>query len=131
MGTQLGPLGEPVNPTFLAPDRNVFTGKPLPPPPPSAPGFTVDNHAMALRVGELESLADEIGLVADQLDCTGDIGPGGLSAAVAELTSQWRDGLHTMRDTIKSMADAVNAQGHNYVQAEEVEKSAFHQKFGT
>jgi len=114
----------------LSPTVDPLTGRPIRVPPGSG-GYTVDDGVMATTVGELETLADTVGSAADQLaHGSGDLGPGGVGAAVAELATQWRDGLSGMRDRIGQMADAVRAAGAGYVRTEQAAADSFRTKYG-
>ncbi|HEV8562663.1 MAG TPA: hypothetical protein VGR06_40615 [Actinophytocola sp.] len=80
-----------------------------------AQGFTVSTGSLAIRIGELRSLASAVEGAATALGTTcGNLGPGELTAAVQEVSEQWSDGLGTMREKIDTMADNVSAAVDNY-----------------
>jgi hypothetical protein len=107
-----------------------LSGRPILVPPGSG-GYTVDDSVMATTVGELEVLADTVGSAADQLTHgSGDLGPSGVGAAVAELATQWRDGLSGMRDRIQHMADAVRSAGAGYARVEQAAADSFRTRYG-
>jgi hypothetical protein len=98
---------------------------------PGAGGYTVDDTVMARTVGELEVLGDTVGAAADQLaHGGGDLGPSGVGAAVAELATEWRDGLTGMRDRIQHMADAVRTAGAGYARTEQAAADSFRTTYG-
>ncbi|GLW95849.1 WXG100 family type VII secretion target [Actinokineospora globicatena] len=83
-------------------------------------GYTVDTTSLAIRVGELRALADEVEVAADRLALSaGDLGPGDLAAAAQEVADQWRDDLGAMRDKIGKIADNVRSAVANYEQVEQ------------
>jgi hypothetical protein len=78
-------------------------------------GYTVDTSSLAIRVGELNAVADQVGEIVATLDLTGgDLGPGDIGAAVAEVAGKWRDNLGDMRDKISTIADNVRGAVDNY-----------------
>ncbi|MFC4856625.1 hypothetical protein [Actinophytocola glycyrrhizae] len=78
-------------------------------------GYTVNTTSLAIRVGELTAVADEVGEIIGALDLTGgDLGPGDLGAAVAEVAGEWRDNLGDLRDKIGRIADNVRGAVANY-----------------
>jgi hypothetical protein len=78
-------------------------------------GYTVNTTSLAIRVGELNAVADQVGEIVGKLECTGgDLGPGDISAALAEVAGEWRDNLGSMRDKIGSIADNVRGAVDNY-----------------
>jgi hypothetical protein len=78
-------------------------------------GYTVNTDSLAIRVGELNAVADEVGAIVGALDVTGgDLGPGELSAAVAEVAGEWRDNLDDMRGKIEKIAGNVRGAVANY-----------------
>ena len=80
-----------------------------------AQGYTVNTASLAIRIGELRSLAGAVESAAFALGSTGgNLGPGDLTSAVAEVSDQWYDGLGQMRDKIDTMADNVSNAVANY-----------------
>jgi hypothetical protein len=78
-------------------------------------GYTVNTTSLAIRVGELNAVADQVGEIIGALDLTGgDLGPGDIAAAVAEVAGEWRDNLGDMRDKIGTIADNVRGAVANY-----------------
>ncbi|PPK62374.1 hypothetical protein V5P93_001641 [Actinokineospora auranticolor] len=85
-----------------------------------AGGYTVDTTSLAIRVGELKALAEEVDAAAGALQgASGDLGPGDLAAAAQEVADQWRDDLGSMRDKIDKIADNVRRAVDNYEQVEQ------------
>jgi hypothetical protein len=84
-------------------------------PTPSSDGFTVNLDSLAIRVGELRSVANQVGEIVTALDLGGgDLGPGGIAGAVAEVAGRWRDNLGALRGKIDTIADNVDNAVHNY-----------------
>lgn len=82
---------------------------------PGMTGYTVNTTSLAIRVGELNAVADQVGEIIGALDLTGgDLGPGDIAAAVAEVAGTWRDNLGDMRDKIGTIADNVRGAVANY-----------------
>ena len=82
---------------------------------PGMTGYTVNTTSLAIRVGELNAVADQVGEIVDALDLSaGDLGPGGIAAAVAEVAGEWRDNLDDLRAKIDRMADNVRGAVANY-----------------
>ncbi len=78
-------------------------------------GYTVNTDSLAIRVGELNAVAAQVGEIVGTLDLTGgDLGPGEISAAVAEVAGEWRDNLGDMQDKIGKIADNVSGAVANY-----------------
>ena len=78
-------------------------------------GYTVNTTSLAIRVGELNAVADQVGEIIGALDLTGgDLGPGDIASAVAEVAGEWRDNLGDMRDKISKIADNVRGAVANY-----------------
>jgi hypothetical protein len=78
-------------------------------------GYTVDTGSLAIRVGELNAVADQVSEIIGTLDLTGgDLGPGEIGAAVAEVAGRWRDNLGDMRDKIEKIAGNVRGAVSNY-----------------
>jgi hypothetical protein len=97
----------------------------------AAAGYTVDTAGLASRVGELRAVADSVGAAAAALNVSGgDLGPGNLPGAVADLRGQWQDGLGHMRDRINTMASAINGANANYSHVENAAEQAFTTRFG-
>ncbi|MDQ3404279.1 MAG: hypothetical protein M3548_12915 [Actinomycetota bacterium] len=83
-------------------------------------GYTVDTASLAIRVGELKALADEVEAAANALEVTGgDLGPGDIAAAAREVADQWRDDLGSMRDKIDTIAGNVDGAVANYTAVEQ------------
>lgn len=78
-------------------------------------GYTVNTDSLAIRVGELNAVAAQVGEIVGTLDLTGgDLGPGGIADAVAEVADEWRDNLGGMRDKIETIAGNVRGAVANY-----------------
>lgn len=78
-------------------------------------GYTVDTSSLAIRVGELNAVADQVSEIIGTLDLTGgDLGPGEIGAAVAEVAGRWQDNLGDMRDKIEKIAGNVRGAVANY-----------------
>jgi hypothetical protein len=83
-------------------------------------GYTVNTDSLAIRVGELNSVADQVGEIIGTLDLTGgDLGPAAIGDAVAEVAGEWRDNLGDMRDKIEKIAGNVRGAVDNYTLLEE------------
>jgi hypothetical protein len=83
-------------------------------------GYTVNTDSLAIRVGELNSVADQVGEIIGTLDLTGgDLGPAAIGDAVAEVAGEWRDNLGDMRDKIETIAGNVRGAVANYTLLEE------------
>lgn len=84
-------------------------------PPPSSDGFTVNLNSLAIRVGELKAVANQVDEIVTTLDLDGgDLGPAGITDAVSEVANKWRDNLGKMRDKIDTIADNVDNAVTNY-----------------
>lgn len=82
-------------------------------------GYTVNTDSLAIRVGELNSVADQVGEIIGTLDLTGgDLGPAEIGAAVAEVAGEWRDNLDDMRGKIETIAGNVRGAVDNYTAIE-------------
>jgi hypothetical protein len=78
-------------------------------------GFTVNNESLAIRVGELKAVANQVDEIITALDLSGgDLGPGDIAGAVAEVADQWRGNLGQMRDKIEEIAENVADNVYNY-----------------
>ncbi|HEU5470106.1 MAG TPA: DUF6507 family protein [Actinophytocola sp.] len=78
-------------------------------------GFVADTAALATRVGELRAVAGEVSGACSALEVNGgDLGPGDIGAAVAEVVGQWRDNLGKMTDKINTIAGNVSSAVTNY-----------------
>ena len=85
-----------------------------------ASGYTVDTASLAIRVGELNAVADSVGEVISTLNAAGcDLGPGEINSAVAEVIEQWQDNLGKMRGKIDKIADNVRGAVDNYEAVEQ------------
>ncbi|GAA3014822.1 hypothetical protein [Actinokineospora diospyrosa] len=83
-------------------------------------GYTVNTTSLAIRVGELRALAEEVEIAANRLSVSaGDLGPGDIAAAAREVADQWRDDLGSTRDKIDKIADNVRSAVANYEQVEQ------------
>lgn len=83
-------------------------------------GYTVNTDSLAIRVGELNAVAGQVGEIITTLDLSGgDLGPGDISGAVAEVADQWRENLSSMQDKIDTIAGNVSGAVDNYVTLEE------------
>jgi hypothetical protein len=84
-------------------------------------GFVADTDALAIRVGELRAVAGEVEGACAALEVSGgDLGPGDISAAVAEVVGQWRDNLGKMTDKINTIAGNVSSACANYATLEQM-----------
>jgi len=82
-------------------------------------GFTVNTTSLAIRVGELNAVAADVASLASDLQCpAGDLGPGEINAALAEVAEDWQDGLNELRDTISTIADNVDGAVADYTRVE-------------
>ncbi|MCG8919523.1 hypothetical protein L6E12_27495 [Actinokineospora sp. PR83] len=85
-----------------------------------ASGYTVNTTSLAIRVGELNAVADSVGEVISTLNAAGgDLGPGEITAAVTEVIDQWQQNLGAMRDKIGTIADNVRGAVANYESVEQ------------
>ncbi|WP_075976721.1 hypothetical protein [Actinokineospora bangkokensis] len=85
-----------------------------------ASGYTVNTTSLAIRVGELNAVADSVDQVISTLNAAGcDLGPGEITAAVAEVVEQWRDHLGQFRDKVDRIADNVRGAVSNYESVEQ------------
>lgn len=83
-------------------------------------GYTVNTDSLAIRVGELNAVAAQVGEIVGTLDLSGgDLGPGDIAGAVAEVASTWRSNLGAMQDKIDTMAGNVSQAVSNYELAEQ------------
>lgn len=84
-------------------------------------GFVADTAGLATRVGELRAVAGEVAEVCAALDISaGDLGPGDIAGAVAEVVGQWRDNLGSMTDKIDTIAGNVSDACDNYLALEQL-----------
>lgn len=89
-------------------------------------GYTVNTESLAARIGELRSLVESVESAANSLDVHGgDLGPGDIGSAVAEVADKWREGLGKMKEKIDTMADNVGEAVSNYDLLEEQGHDAF------
>lgn len=78
-------------------------------------GYTVNTTSLAYRVGELNAVAGQVGEIVGALDLSaGDLGPGEIAAAVAEVAGEWRDNLADMTEKIEKIAENVRGAVTNY-----------------
>lgn len=83
-------------------------------------GYTAQEDRLALRVGELRAVAEEVWAVSIALDqSAGDLGPGDITGALQEVTGQWRSGLQEMNDKIDQAAQNVENAAANYAVVEQ------------
>jgi hypothetical protein len=83
--------------------------------PSGGKGYTVNLNSLAIRVGELDAVADAVGEAVAHLPTScGDFGPGRLEATVAKVFGQWRDNLGTLRDKISTTGDQVRGAINEY-----------------
>lgn len=83
-------------------------------------GYTANEERLALRVGELRAVSEEVWAVSIALDqSAGDLGPGDITGALQEVTSQWRSGLREMNDKIDQAATNVENAVANYATVEQ------------
>ncbi|WP_424188860.1 WXG100 family type VII secretion target [Actinokineospora sp. G85] len=88
-------------------------------------GYAVDTASLATRVGELNAVADSVDGVISTLNAAGcDLGPGEISAAVAEVVERWQGNLGKMRDKIGEIADNVRGAVDNYESVEQAGRDA-------
>lgn len=96
-----------------------------------AQGYTVNTSSLAIRVGELRALTDAVASAAGMLEMAGgDLGPGGLTAAVDKLAGRWKEGLSSMTDRIDSMAGNLRQVIDNYELVEDASRVRFERKYG-
>jgi len=94
-------------------------------------GYVVDTAGLAIRVGELRAVASTVRAAVSALDVSGgDLGPGDISAAVAGVADQWREGLGTMSDKIDTIAGNVDGAVRDYQAVEAASELRFQQKYG-
>ncbi|MPZ80280.1 MAG: hypothetical protein GEV28_07745 [Actinophytocola sp.] len=87
-------------------------------------GYVVDEAGLAARVGELNAVASEVESVLGTLGAQGcDLGPGEISAAVAEVMDEWSSNLGDMRDKIGKTAENVRNALSNYQTLEDVNET--------
>lgn len=78
-------------------------------------GYTVNTDSLAIRVGELNAVAAQVGEIVGALDLSGgDLGPGDIAGAVAEVSGTWRSNLGDMQDKIDKIAGNVSQAVDNY-----------------
>jgi hypothetical protein len=86
-------------------------------------GYDVNLVFMAQKIGQLRAVSDSALGVASAMECpSGDLGPGDIGAAVAELAGSWRDGIEEIGTRIAEMAGHVSTAMDNY---EAVEQSGY------
>ncbi|HEY0452135.1 hypothetical protein [Actinophytocola sp.] len=87
-------------------------------------GYVADEAGLAARVGELNAVASEVDGVIGTLGAAGcDLGPGELSAAVAEVMDEWSANLGDLRDKIDKTAANVRNALSNYQTLEDVNET--------
>lgn len=78
-------------------------------------GYAVNTDSLAIRVGELNAVAAQVGEIVGALDLSGgDLGPGDIAGAVAEVAGTWRSNLGDMQDKIDTIAGNVSQAVDNY-----------------
>jgi hypothetical protein len=78
-------------------------------------GYTVNTDSLAIRVGELNAVAAQVGEIVGTLDLSGgDLGPGDIAGAVAEVAETWRSNLGDLQDKIDTIAGNVSQAVDNY-----------------
>jgi hypothetical protein len=90
-------------------------------------GYEANIPFLAGKVGQYKGLSDTIGGIADCFSscAAGDLGPGGIAAALQSVTDDWRDGLNSMADRIGNMAHGVSQAANNYQQMEDAARRTF------
>ena len=84
-------------------------------------GYRVDLPAMAVAAGRLDEAADEVraaaGVVAETAG--GDLGPGGLAAALSAVTDGWAARLVAAQEAMAATAAGVRAAADTYAEADD------------
>jgi hypothetical protein len=90
-------------------------------------GYEANIPYMAAKVGQYRGLSDTIGGIADSFSscAAGDLGPGGIAAALQTVADNWRDGLSSMADRIGNMAHGLSEVTSNYQAMEDSARRTF------
>lgn len=90
-------------------------------------GYDANIPYMANKVGQYKGLADTINGIADGFSscAAGDLGPGGIAAALQNVADNWRDGLNSMADRIGNMAHGLSQATCDYQAMEDAGRRAF------
>jgi hypothetical protein len=90
-------------------------------------GYEANIPYLASKVGQYQGLSDTIGGIADSFSscAAGDLGPGGIAAALQGVADDWRDGLSSMADRIGNMAHGVSQVASNYQAMEDAARRTF------
>lgn len=90
-------------------------------------GYEANIPYMAAKVGQYRGLSDTVGGIADSFSscAAGDLGPGGIAAALQSVSDNWRDGLNSMADRIGNMAHGLSEVASNYQAMEDAARQAF------
>lgn len=90
-------------------------------------GYEANIPYLANKVGQYKGLADTVNGIADSFSscATGDLGPGGIAAALQTVADNWRDGLNSMADRIGNMAHGVSQAASDYQAMEDAGRRAF------
>ncbi|RKT56438.1 WXG100 family type VII secretion target [Saccharothrix australiensis] len=84
-------------------------------------GFRVDPDELAGFADRLADAADELGAVRSALaEPVGDLGPGGIAAAVTGLLAEWSDTVRGL--DVTGVAESVRAAAATYRQADELRR---------
>jgi len=96
-------------------------------------GYEANIPYLADKVGRYKGLSDTIGGIADGFSscAAGELGPGGIAAALQGLADDWRDGLSSMADRIGNMAHGVSQVSSNYQAMEDAGRRAFTDPYST
>lgn len=85
---------------------------------PTAPGkgYTVNLDSLAVRVGELTAVAEAVAEAARTFTSCGggNLGPGGIDAAVAKVGSDWSQNMARYREKLDAMSADLQAVQMNY-----------------
>ncbi|MCE6994811.1 hypothetical protein LZG04_08345 [Saccharothrix sp. S26] len=82
-------------------------------------GYRVDPDALSAFAVRLDEVADDVRAVASTLEePTGDLGPEGVTEAVARAAAEWAGVLRGVE--LDALADALRAAGETYRQADEL-----------
>jgi hypothetical protein len=90
-------------------------------------GYEANIPYLAGKVGQYKGLSDTIGATADSFSscAAGDLGPGGIAAALQGVADDWRDGLSSMADRISNMAHGVSQVICDYQAMEDAGRRTF------
>lgn len=90
-------------------------------------GYEANIPYLADKVGQYQGLSDTINGIAGSFSscAAGDLGPGGIAAALRSVADDWRDGLSSMADRIGNMAHGLRQVASNYQAMEDAGRRAF------